>query len=352
MLIQYACKPEALEQRQNFDRNEMLKNIADEQFSQHIEHFQNSCNELENAIADFNVSPSLQSVEEMQLKWIQTAQDWELCAAYNFGEIMDAYIFNKIESRQANTSFIEAHIADTVTLTSSYIETLGSSSKGLAAIEYLLFSPDQNPITVLDSLTNDPRRIGYLEALNANLVEKSIELEAIWSNYYPTFINYEGNNVGGSVSELMNEMSSLLERIYISQLGAPLGKDDFSNLGQPEDTEAPLSEQSLEFIKLNIQSVEDAFFNEGNGLLGFDDYLNALGAKYNGDPLPEVVQAQFDIVNDALDAIPGTLEDAVVSNYALVEKAYIELKELIVLLKVDVASQLSITITFNDNDGD
>lgn len=351
MSIFISCKRN-LDAPAYFEKQQMLEDIADQCITPAFSNFKEECSTLSQNFSIFQQNPDIENLQSLQAQWEITALAWEACVGFNFGDISNTYVYNKIESRPPNTSFLEYYIADTTVLDNDFVETTGSSSKGLPAIEYLIYHSNGDNAIVLDSLTNHPRRMMYLSALVENLQNKSIALNNTWADYYPTFISYEGNNIGGSVSDIVNRMSNVLETAYMKSLGAPLGKNNFVNIGHPENVEAPISQMSLDFIKADIAAIEKIFFNDGQNLLGFDDYLNAHNSKYNGLLLSLVLKNQFQKVNTALDAIPGTLGNAVIDSYALVESAYNELKELVVLMKVDVASELSITITFNDNDGD
>lgn len=47
-----------------------------------------------------------------------------------------------------------------------------------------------------------------------------------------------------------------------------------------------------------------------------------------------------------------TLKNAIENNNSVADKLYKHIKDLIILQKIDVASALSSTVTFADNDGD
>jgi len=119
---------------------------------------------------------------------------------------------------------------------------------------------------------------------------------------------------------------------------------------RPDLVEAPYSGDSLPRIIATVESLR-ATFNGSEGL-GFDDYLNFLGAMYEDRPLSEAINAQFDASLAALRAIDEPLETAVTADQAQVEAAYEELRTLLVLFKVDMVNHLGLTLTFNDNDGD
>ncbi len=86
---------------------------------------------------------------------------------------------------------------------------------------------------------------------------------------------------------------------------------------------------------------------------GIDDYLNAVGAKYDDMSLSEKIDQQFTLVEDKINGLnSASLYDALSSNRQTVELLYEETQNLLVLFKVDVISNLSITLVLNDNDGD
>jgi predicted lipoprotein len=68
--------------------------------------------------------------------------------------------------------------------------------------------------------------------------------------------------------------------------------------------------------------------------------------------LDEAIRNKFKDAKSALVDIPETLAESVSTQSAKVDKAYAELQQLVVLLKVDMTSLLGVQITYQDNDGD
>ncbi|HEY1057059.1 MAG TPA: peptidase M75, Imelysin, partial [Emticicia sp.] len=106
------------------------------------------------------------------------------------------------------------------------------------------------------------------------------------------------------------------------------------------------------------QAVID-FFNGKNIKTGadgpsFKTYLVALGAKDSatGQSLAEIINNQFAAGKTKIDALkPNFYEEVKTNNQAMVA-TYNELQKAVRLLKVDMTSAMSITITYTDNDGD
>jgi predicted lipoprotein len=350
-----SCDKNELEARDNFDRQLMLEHIADEVITPAFNNLEDDAILLNQSIQIFVASSTQANLDNLQLRWSACAQSWEYCTAFNLGAIFDSYIYNKIEFRPTSQVFIEDYIATASLVDDALIESAGSSSKGLPAIEYLIFNELTDQV-VIDSFTvanNLINRQNYLLSLGHNLESKTLEVLNLWEGgYQTTFVSSQGSEIGSSIGLLANQMTTVLERILVKHLAKSLGKST-DGIGHPEEVEAPLSGQSLDFIKYNLESVYQAFcISDLSDKTALDDYLDAVGAKYGNETLPDKIRAQFDLCREALNAIPGPLKDAVVTDYQLVDAAYTEIRELLILFKVDVASQLSITITFNDNDGD
>lgn len=350
------CAKTDLEQRNNFDRQIMLKNYADDLMTPTIASFHNQSLSLKTYVDSFVNNANATNLTLLQNKWLETSIAWEYCTVFDFGQIASTYVYNKIEFRPSSYQFIESNIHGIDIITPSYIESKGSSSKGLPAIEYLIFNEDGDNTVILDSMntsTFSTRRKEYLSSLAANLITKSADLQSIWeNNYYNEFTTSEGSEIGSSISLLTNEITTVLERILVKQLAKLLGKAT-DGLGHPEEVEAPLSNASLTFIEADIEAVYNAFYIDAlHSETALSDYLDALGAKYDNTTLPIAIEEQFIKVRNSINEIHTPLKDAVVTDYAKVSLLYDDVRDLLILFKVDVASQLSITITFNDTDGD
>lgn len=353
-----ACKKDKKQEPDmtEFDRTVMLKDIAGNIIMPGHETFKTEAGKLSELLATLEATPTTANIEAAQAQWRKTANAWKACELFNIGEVMDVYIHNKIHTWPANKGFIDQYIYGSDVLDEAFVDGKGSSSKGLAAIEYLLFNQDGNA-AVQDSLVNvprAPRRRQYLKALGANLNTIAGALYDIWSvnGYYDRFVNSPGTGLESSTSLLVNEMAALLERMLGTKLGKPMGKH-INNQPDHELAEAYISDESLALLHSNLEVLKNTFHGGADKTYtGIDDHLDAVGAKYDDMKLSEKVDAQFTTVKTALNQLSPSLNNAVYNNVPGTENAYTELKMLLVLFKVDIASNLSITITLNDNDGD
>lgn len=354
-----ACHPDKGVEPQEYDRSAMLKDIADHVIMPNHAAFAAECSSLANMLDALDGSSmTVTNVEAAQAQWSKVANAWAFCELFNVGQIRDAYIHSKIHTWPANDAFIEQFIAGTDVLNEAYIATKGSSSKGIAAIEYLLFSTGGSA-AVKDSLTTSPnaaRRLTYLKACGQDLRTVATELNNMWlvggKNYYATFINAKGTGITASTNMIVNELSALVEKMAGTKLSKPMGKAN-NNTVDKKLAEAFRSDISLDLIKSDLVVLEAAYHGGADTTTtGIDDNLNAVGAKYDDKRLSDKISEQFVATRTALNNVTSPLSVALDNDKADLETAYQELKKLLVLLKTDVVSDLSITLTWSDNDGD
>lgn len=342
----------------DFDRSEMLRDIADNVILPAHQNFLREATALSVALSGITATTGATTVEAAQIQWLKCTSAWKVCQLFNVGTAQESYLHNKVHTWPVNEEFVNTFIMSNETLDERFISTKGSSSKGLAAIEYLLFNAN-GTAAVVDSLTNNQfaeRKRDYLKALGQNLKSVAADLNNIWSqdgrNYYSEFTSSSGTGLGTGTNMLINEMANMIEMMLHTKVGKPLGKH-LNNEPHPELAEAFRSRASLELLKSNLQVLKQAFLGGlGKSAIGIDDHLDAVDAKYDDMLLSQKVNMQFEATSTALNNITPDLESAV-SNYRQpAEDAYNEIRELLVLFKTDIVSNLSITLTLNDNDGD
>lgn len=340
-----------------FDRRAMLQDMTHNAILPLHEQFAAEAAHLQEAAHAFQAAPSAEALETLQGQWRSTVEAWNRVELLEIGPVRDARLHNEIEKWPPNEEFIEEFIAGEALLDEAFVAGSGSTSKGLPAIEYLLFDAEGDNARSLASLTEGAagRRVAYLVALTDHLRGRADALLALWAesgdNYALGFIeaDSDGGELQGSVSMMANEMIVLIEGISQMKLADPLGLKVYGVV-QPDHVEAHRSDQGTASLIANLEGFRQTF--TGDAGQGFDDYLDFLGAQHEAGPLSAAILAQTDATLEALRAIDGPIEEALTSHPEQVRHAYDEVQALLVLVKVDMTSQLGVTVTFNDNDGD
>jgi len=338
-------------QAQSFDRRAMLDALVTETILPLHQALAEESAALEAAGATFQSDPTAENLAAFQAAWQATSIAYEHVQLYSFQRVMP--YMTQLDSAPPNIPFIEGYVdlEEPGTIDAAFVEFLGSSSKGLPALEYFIFADD-----ALTSLTDVQNRRDYAAALAVDVRRVADLLVDEWTpgndGYGDRFLSADDEpaNVRGSVSMLTNEMIAELEDVARFWLGGPLGYRDGGE-PMPELVEAPYSGTSVAKLIANVESVQLAL-NGSSDAPALADYLDFLGAELDGEPLSDVLNAQATTVIEALEAVEGPLAVAVVEDTETVQVAYDEAVTLLRLVKTDAANQLGITVTFSDNDGD
>ena len=153
---------------------------------------------------------------------------------------------------------------------------------------------------------------------------------------------------------MLNQLVYDYEVLKNYEVGIPAGVQSMGTL-YPQKVQAYYSQMSVQLALLHIQALQNIYLGKsasGDGL-GFDDYLDAAGAKYSdGTSLNATIKTQFATAITKLQALSDPFSTQITTNTTAVTAAYTELQKLTVLLKTDMSSSLGILITYGDNDGD
>lgn len=335
-----------IQAQDDFNQGDFLNNIAENILLPWHEQLVSDATDLNLSIEALAQETNTDNLLKAQEEWRKTVNTWRLVAIFGFRDPM--IIHSRINKIPAHEKFIEEFIAGDETLDVDFIHTLGATSVGLPAIEYLLFAKE-NPAE-LNFLGENPRRMDYLVALGGALVDSTTELLAYWSpEGQDASTPFTQQDQKESINMLANEMIESVEKLISSDLAGPMGLR-VAGEPNPEGSHTWRSEESLTLIRSTLSGVQ-AIFNGADGP-GFDDYLDKLGIQSGDQLLSERMNQEFDTILTQIDNMPFSLERGVIEDYDSIQSLYDEIRVLIRLMKVDMASQLGITVTFSDADGD
>lgn len=356
-----SCNNDDLSNEDNFDRGEMLENIGNNIILPAFDQFESATSQLQSTITTLTGEVNQANLDVVQDAWLNTIVTWKYAEMFMFGPVDQMVAAPGIDNWRAdnvtNTLGIEEAIDTNQEINASYIEGIGATRKGLPAIEYLLFNFEEGDQAILDQLNASENRRAYLSALSERVNQIATAVNEAWKpgggNYIETFTGSTGKSAASSVNVLANEFLMLIERVKNHKLGIPLGKRSMGTL-LPENVEARFSAESLVLMQRNIDAIEDVFLGTGasGDQQGYADYLNALNAEYNGQPLADVIANQIEDLRASVSAINDPLKTALEIQNAQVEEAYNAAQRLVVFTKTDMMSNLGLLVTYTDNDGD
>ncbi len=327
------------EKSSDLDKEPILENIA---YKLAIPAYENSLKSfvsLDSAIVfleEYNNGYNLSVVQDL---WIVAATKWARTAPYNFGPIDELLIENNFHYYPQDTSKLSSAVKK-FSGEQNFINALGSNSRGLGALEYLLFTD-----------TIQSKEISFSKILSKDLIKLNQQILNEWkSDYAKKFITNTGNNISASITVLTNQWIELAERVKNNKIGSPAGKIpgiDKNFMAVP----APFSESSIAIIAANLSELQIAF-NGDNGK-GVDDYLNDLNIEdADGKILSDKINSKFQDLLDLLDESDKSLADLINQDSEKLDQMYLESLNLTILLKTDMMGQLGLITTFSDSDGD
>jgi predicted lipoprotein len=355
LLFLWSCNSDGISESEyqiQYTRTAQLENIYENEIIVLSNDFVLSTGLLETSIQNFKTATTLENLINVQENWIAALKIWKQLELYNLGAVENSFIHFEINRWATNTSNIDDNIEGNETLDAAFIASKGSSSKGLSALEYLLFSSEENQ-EVVNSFTSEinfERKLDYLVALSINLKTKSQDLLSIWQDEKTGFISSIENGITGSQNQLTNAMINLIEEIIISKLGNPLG-DKTGGIINIDALEATRSKTSIIIIQEHLNALKKCYTGqllENDINWGFDNYLSLI----EKNDLNASIIAAFAACQTKIDVIttPLVLElETTPENVTNLQDAF---RDLLVLIKIDLSNAIGATVTLSDNDGD
>lgn len=343
------CSDDASMQNVDLDESTFLANMSSNIIIPAHKDFAEKTELLSESVAAFSSDITVENLQDLEGKLKEARLSWQSCNMFAFGPASDLALTSEANIFPVDQNQIEKNIE-----TGSYdLGTIANNdTKGLPGIAYLIYGESLSEIEIIESFTTDAlavNRINYLKDLAERLAEKSKEVSNQWeTSYLSRFTSNSsyGTSVGSSASLLFNAMIMIYERNFRDgKIGIPAG---VRSLGEtiPNSVEAYHGGYSLELAKANLNQFKSVF--NGNGSAGLDDYLEA----YDKAELVAEVNEKFDAIASDLDNLTDPLSTQIATNNVPAESVFVSMQDLVNLLKTDVASQLSISITFIDSDGD
>jgi uncharacterized protein len=353
----YSCKKKKTDSQdvsENFDKAAMLinysSNVIVPNYIQTVSYLDN----LKLELANFKSQKTLASFNLVRDRFLSSYLAYQHVSMFEFGPAEAEQIRINLNVFPTDTLQINTNI---ISNTYDLNAANNIDAKGFPAIDYLLFS-DSNDSIALSQWKSSPlsaNRFLYLESILNDVYTKLSAVKNQWSNNYSNTFNQSLDaSIGSSLGNMVNQMSFEMENAKNLKLGIPLGKKTLGNI-QPNKCEAYYSKKTLALLKENVLAMENVYLGRSKGGAdgkGFEEYLIAINAAYNGGNLDEAIKNQFQLIKQKLNALSDPLSDTIISDASKVNLAYIEIQKMVVLLKADLPSALGVVITYQDGDGD
>jgi hypothetical protein len=361
--ILFSCKTKTKDTDQEdkgLERGAMLTHYADEIIIPAYANFDNQFGQFLAASDSFTKNPNATNLSNLKAKWTQTYIEWQKVELFDFGPAEKQTIRNFYNIYPADTAGIQANILNS----STNLEVPASyAQQGFPALDYLLNgvgSDSDKQLAYYTDVAQGPKRLAYIKRLCDRMKGLLDLVIADWNGAYrETFISKTGLDIGASTSLMVNGIVLHYERFIRSgKFGIPSGAM-LNGVIAPEKVEGFYAKEiSRELAQTAHQAYVD-FFNGKSiktGLMGasLKTYLDALDAKdgLSGMLLTQILGTQFTTVSTKINLLQANFYQQIMSDNQAMKDVFTELQAATRMLKVDMTSAMSITITYTDNDGD
>ncbi len=310
----------------------------------------------------FTGSPNETSLSDFRASWVDAYSEWQKVELFEFGPADKYTLRNFFNIYPTDINGITENLnnpAANLDLPVSY------ARQGFPALDYLINgvgADDAAIVTYYTTATDAAKRIAYLNRITSRMNFLFTNVISEWkSSYRENFISKTGLDIGSSTGNVVNTFVLHYERyIRSGKFGIPSGATIASaGVSYPEKVEAFFKKDISLILARHAHLAAVDFFNGKSVTTGMDgpslkSYLDALGAKdaLNGILLSTIINEQFTSISGKLDQLsPNLYEEVKTNNQAMVD-VYLTMQKMVRILKVDMTSAMSVTITYTDNDGD
>ena len=152
----------------NYDRSALLTNVVDNIIIPAHQRFQEELTLLTENLSEFNSNRDIETLENLQLQFVETYKYWQHIEMFNIGYAEEIYYASKMNIYPTNVS----RIVDNINGESFDLDNNPNqySAQGFPALDYLLFGLGENNFEILDIYLdnqNDNPTLNYLSLLVA-----------------------------------------------------------------------------------------------------------------------------------------------------------------------------------------
>lgn len=334
----------------DLDKEALLTNYADNLIIPSFELMYANILFLEQSFENLETGYDGSKLNKLQQAFHEVRKNWQHCSPYGFGPAEEVLLRQSINTFPTDTNRINDYIS-----TGEYSLSTSSNfkAKGLPALDYLLYSVERKDEAAKFS---EKKRLNYIKDLIIDIKANVESVREEWQSYREEFISKTGNDVGSSLSQMINEFVYDYEITKNAKLAIPIGLRSTDIL--PYNFEAPYSQLSSSLLTENFNAYRTLITGPDNNdetkTDNLYEYLNEISATRGDSLLADVILREFDetvLIFNKTD-VSFFKSVFVESQRLIIEDIYKNMQETTVLLKNDMTSALGIRITYQDNDGD
>ncbi|TMM31067.1 peptidase M75 superfamily protein [Polaribacter aestuariivivens] len=353
--IIYACSSTTENEPEiedNFNRSEMLQNIADNIIIPAYTDFSTKLTNLKTAGETFTTTPNQVNLEALRTSWFTAYKVWQHIEMFDIGKAETLQYKFYMNIYPLTVADVEANIS-----TGNYdLNSVNNhDAQGFPALDYLLNGVGATDAEILEKYTTATNKDNYRNYITDVLNQMNSLTQQVVADFKSnkaTFVNSVSNTATSSFNKLVNDYIFYYEKgLRANKFGIPAGV--FSTDPLPEKVEAfykndVSKELALEALKAVINIFEGTHYNNTTKGISYKNYLESLERADIGS----AISNQLATAKSTINLLDNSFSIQIESDNVKMTKSYDELQKVTVLLKVDMLQAFNINVDYVDADGD
>lgn len=328
-------------------RSEILSALVLEVVKPETELVASETARFEESAQAFVKSPSEQTLSAVRAAFRPTLLAWKRSQCFRAGPMVETGALLRATFWPARPPGIEQTLAGTAELNETLVSELGADTRGLYAIEYLLFPANADAAASLAAFSGDAgaRRRALLGVLVANVAAAAKQANEALADGKAFAERYaEASTANETVSLLLGQMISVLEMLAMHKLAGVVDLAE-SKLLKPANVEGAPSGTSQAMVQAQVEMSERLYLGGESG--GIEALVRA-----TSPAIADSVKQKYQAALAALRALDAPLERVVETKRPALVQAAAATRALEVSMKVELSNALGVTLTFPAGDGD
>ena len=297
--------------------------------------------------------------DDMHNDWFEAYKKWQHVEMFNIGKAEQIMYFNTMNTYPVD----ELRINDNISYKRYELSNANDwSSQGLSGVDYMLHGVSDTKEKVIQKYLNDSNYGEYLKNLLAIMTKNTDDIVQDWPTYKDSFIESSGNSNSSALNMITNDFVYYFEKgLRANKIGIPAGVYSGGNT-LPSKVEAYYSSKnsfqdiSKDLAKEAVIASENLFLGKaatgatGPSLKTYLDYIHA--ADVNKENLSPIIISNFQKAKQAVDLLDSNFVDQINNDKLKMLNAFDKLQAIVVNMKTNMLSLLSIQVDYIDADGD
>jgi len=341
----------------DFNRQDMLINWADHIIIPAYQALNADLNNMSAQKELFMGTPNQVTLEAFRASWLEAYTSWQYVEMFNIGKAEELNYVYQMNVYPTNVMDIEANISSG---DYNLASVNNNDAVGFPALDYMLYGIAEGDAQILSAYSTDANAEAsktYLSDLVDQMQTLTNTVLNDWtSGYRDTFVNSTANTATSATNKMTNDFIFYYEKaLRANKIGIPAGV--FSSTPLNDKVEGFYNNEVSKVLALEgLNAVQDFFngkaFDSNATSDSFKSYLEYLNTIKNGEDLSALINSQLDVSRAKIQVLNASFSEQVDTDNNKMTDAFDALQQVVVLLKIDMVQAMSISLDFQDNDGD